>query len=95
MLIVEPIFTLEALNHELLYVFTCVRFFAMAVTIEEVLIVVIFIVLVIFLFVEKLAGRRHTAVSTVAPEVQLSVEFNNVMTFMAMIHTANAESVRL
>ena len=95
MLIVEPIFTLEALNHELLYVFTCVRLFAMAVTIEEVLIVVIFIVLVIFLFVEKLAGRRHTAVSTVAPEVQLSVQFNNVMTFMAMIHTANAESVRL
>ena len=73
MLIVEPIFTLEALNHELLYVFTCVRLFAMAVTIEEVLIVVIFIVLVIFLFVEKHAGRRHTAVSTVAPEVQLSV----------------------
>ena len=53
MLIVEPIFTLEALNHELLYVFTCVRLFAMAVTIEEVLIVVIFIVLIIFLFVEK------------------------------------------
>ena len=50
MLIVEPIFTLK---HKLIDVLASVRLFAMALTIEEVLIVVIFIVLIIFLFVEK------------------------------------------
>ena len=53
MLIVEPIFTLKAFNHKLIDVLASVRLFAMALTIEEVLIVVIFIVLIIFLFVEK------------------------------------------
>jgi hypothetical protein len=51
MMIVEPVFTLVALNHKLLNVFRIVGLFAIAIRVEIVLIIVVLLIFIIKLLI--------------------------------------------
>lgn len=55
-LIMKPIFTLIALDHELIDVFERVGFLTVAIRIEVVLIVIVFLILIILFLIVKLAS---------------------------------------
>ena len=95
MVVVEPVLTLVALDHELVHVLRCVRLLARTVAIEEVGVVEVSLILVIEFVVEKLARLGHPAVPTITAEVESGVELNHIVTFMAIDHAANAKAMGL
>jgi hypothetical protein len=94
-LIMEPVLTLVALNHELIYVHRTMGLLAVAVTVEIVVVIEVSLVLIVQLVIEELAGLGHASVPTVATEVQLRVQLYNVMPLVTVYHASNAEAVWL
>ena len=67
---VEPIFTLETLQHEVLLLFNAflvMRLFAMAVNVKETHAILILLVFIVFIIVH-LAALWHVRVATVTSE---------------------------
>ncbi len=93
-MIVEPVLTVVALDHKLIHVLMRVRFSAIAIRIEVVLIVEVSCIFIIEFFIKKLAGLRHTPIAAVTAEIKLGVELNNFVTLMAVKHASYAEAVR-
>ncbi len=68
-LVVEPIFTLVALDHELVHVLSLMGLLTVTVAIEEVLVVVVSLIFVIFFIIIELTSERHPTIATVTSEV--------------------------
>jgi hypothetical protein len=95
MVVVEPVLTEMTLEHEVLNGFVVMHLTAMAIDVEECLVVVVRRIVVVlralvWLRVVRvdLAVVRHAAVSAVTPEVHLIVELVDFMTLMTMDRTS-------
>ena len=68
MMIMIPVFAFIALDHEFVHFTDSVRFFTVAIAIEEILSVIVLLVLIIvFVFIET-AREGHSSVTTVTSE---------------------------
>ena len=69
MLVVEPIFTLVALNHEAFDVLEGMRFLTVAIAVEIVVIVIVFLIFIIYFLIEQLAGQWHPSIAAIASKI--------------------------
>jgi hypothetical protein len=95
MLIVEPVLTLIALYHELVHVLARMRFLAMTIRIEIVLVVVVSHILIVFLIHKQLACLWHPTIAAIASKVQLRIQFYDIVSLMTVKHAPDAKTVRL
>lgn len=72
-MIVKPVLAIIAFNHELVDVLEGMRLLAVAVAIEEILVVVVGRILKVILLIHKLARERHSSVSTITFEIQFGI----------------------
>lgn len=93
MVVMKPIFTLEALHHERVLTIHFMWFLAMAVTIEESLIIKIPLIFVIFFIVVNRTRKWHPTVTTVTSKINLSILLYHIMSFMTMRYTAYTKSM--
>ena len=94
-LVVEPILTLIALNHELVQIFFLMRLLAIAIAIKEVIIIHILFVLIVFLVVVQLTSKWHSAIAAIAFKIQPGIQFNNLVLIMTVHHASQTNSMRL
>lgn len=94
MLVMEPVLALVALNHELIEIFGGMGLLAVTIGVEVVLVVVVPFVLVVLLLVQELAREWHPTVAAVTSKIKLRIELDHIVSFMAVIHAADAETVR-
>jgi hypothetical protein len=91
--VVEPVLTIKTLNHELINLLIRVWFLAVAVAVEVSLVIPVLIIIV--LFVVKRTRKGQSTVATVTPEVHLVIQLMNLVSFVAVDHTPQADAMRL
>ena len=95
--IMEPILTFKTLKHvEFLFInsFLIMGLFAVAVNIIEIITVFIKTVIIIF-FIHQLATLGQSTVSTVASEIQFTVQFIHFVVLVALQHASQTETMCL
>lgn len=96
MCIVKPIFTLNTLNHELVFYFVivlCLRQPAVAIDIEKCIIINVLVIWVIFSCWFNLAWEWHSWVTTVTSKISLIIKLVDFVTLMARNHTSQTETM--
>ena len=95
MYIMEPVLTVEALDHEdlfLFYGFLVVWLFTVAIKIIKVVRVMILGV-VVFFFILEGTRLKHSTVSTITSEVHAGIKFIAFVALMTSNHTSKTETV--
>lgn len=69
MLVMEPIFTAVALDHELVDKCRIMWLLAVAITVKEIMTVKVFLISVVFFVGIELARERHFTITTVTSKV--------------------------
>jgi hypothetical protein len=94
MMIVEPVLTLIAFNHEFIHIIKRVRFLAITIAIKVVLVVVILLVFIILFLIIQFACQWHSTISTIASKINFRVKLDAIMICMTMVHTSKAKTMR-
>ena len=93
--IMEPVLTVEALDHEdlfLFYGFLVVGLFTVAIKIIKVVRIMI-LGIVIFFFILEGTRLKHPTVSTITSEVHAGIKFIAFVALMTSNHTPKTETV--